>query len=137
MKIVGGMRIHNTVLTAATEVAKKSDVVRGKVGAVCFTNTGNILAFAHNKVIYGQTHKKQWTIHAEIALLAKLVRVRAASRYGIKNLNILVVRYKPEIDGLAIAKPCVNCRHYLNLTGIKVCYSDNNGNIKVLPKGKK
>ena len=131
------MRIDNPVMNAALSVAKKSDVVRGKVGAVCFTNTGNVLAIAHNKVVFGRTHNKQWTIHAEMALLAKLVRVRVVSRYGIKNLNILVVRYKPEIDGLAIAKPCVNCRHYLNIAGIQVYYSDNNGKIKILRKGKK
>ena len=131
------MRIHKTVLKSATIAAKKSDVVRGKVGAVCFTNTGHVLVRAHNKVVYGQTHKKKWTIHAEMALISKLIRVRAVSRYGIKNLNILVIRYKPEVKGLAIAKPCINCRHYLNLTGINVYYSDNNGKIKMLPKGKK
>jgi len=130
------MRIHNPVLNAALKVAKKSDVVRGKVGAVCFTNTGNILAFASNKIFYGQMSKKKFTIHAEAALLAKLVRIRACSRFGLKNLNILVVRYKAEIDGLAIAKPCVNCQYLLKMSGITVYYTDENGEIKLLEKSK-
>ena len=121
------MKIHTNVINVATETAKKSDVVRGKVGAVCFTNKGHIIAFAHNAILYG--HKKHFTIHAEIALLAKLVKLRAGARFGIKNLNILVVRYRAEDDALGIAKPCVNCRAALKITGMKVFYSDTHANI--------
>ena len=126
------MKIHKNILDIAIDVAKKSDVTRGKVGAVCFTNTKNVIAFAHNKIVYGKTHKRIFTVHAEVSLLAKLVRLRASSRFGLKNLNILVVRYKPETDGLAIAKPCANCQHYLKLAGVRVFYTDANGDIMPL-----
>jgi len=124
------MKIHDKIIATAINAAKKSDVVRGKVGAVLFTDNGQILCVAHNKIIYGRVSKGQFTAHAEMVLLAKVTRIRAVERIGLKNLNILVIRYKAETKGLANAKPCVVCEHYLKLSGIKYYYSNKTGDIE-------
>jgi tRNA(Arg) A34 adenosine deaminase TadA len=129
------MKIHHKIIASAINAAKKSDVVRGKVGAVLFTDSGRILCIAHNKIVYGRMSKGQFTAHAEMVLLAKVTRIRAVDRLGLKNLNILVIRYKTETDGLANAKPCPVCEHYLKLSGIKYYYSNQNGEIET-NKGK-
>lgn len=129
------MKIHDKVISAAINAAKKSDVVRGKVGAVLFTDSGHVLCIAHNKIIYGRMSIFQFTVHAEMVLLAKVTRIRAVERLGLKNLNILVIRYKAETDGLANAKPCVKCEYYLGLSGIKYYYSNQAGEIET-NKGK-
>lgn len=121
------MNIKISVLQRAVKEAKCSDVVRGKVGAVLFTNTGHILCSAHNTIWYGSTDKK-WTVHAERFLLAKALKLRIFSRIGKRDrLNVLVVRYKPSQDTLANARPCEECMVYLKQANVKIYYSNEQG----------
>ncbi len=116
--------LPKNVIKKAIEIAKESQVARGKVGAVLFTPNGHILAFANNRINRG--HPGKWTIHAEEHLIAKATRIRAGSRYS--KLCVLVVRWSVE-SGLTIAKPCPVCSFLLDQTGWKVYYTDRNGQI--------
>jgi len=117
-----------SVIQKAIQEAKKSDVVRGKVGAVLFTPSGNIIASAHNVILFG--YSKVWTRHAERFLLDKAYKLNAYKRFG--KLCMLVVRYRPGTDTLANAKPCPECHNHLAPTGIRVFYTNKNGNIEEL-----
>jgi len=122
--------IKQSVINKAMKVAQGSDVLRAKVGAVLFTNNGNIITQACNSSFYGLDKKKIFTIHAERYLLAKAFRLKALHRF--QKLNILVVRYKKSIKGFCNAKPCVECAFYLKEAGLPVYYTDDDGNIQKL-----
>ena len=119
------MNIKVSVLTKAISVAKKSDVVRGKVGAVIFTRSGNIIASASNTIFY--RHKGKWTIHAEEAAIRKIINLRHKHEFG--QLYILVVRYKAGSDTLGISRPCPKCQTLLKWAGIRVFHTNTDGNI--------
>ena len=127
MKFKDTNRIDQGIIRRACKEAKKSDVARGRIGAVVFTNSGNIVTSAHNAVCMGD--KKKFTIHAERYLLAKVARMKIVERFGSAKLNILVVRYKPSIEYAANAKPCEECQFYLKEANIRTYYSDENANI--------
>ena len=120
-------RIDSAVIRRACKEAQKSDVTRGRVGAVIFTNSGHIVTSAHNAVCMG--HTKKFTIHAERFLLAKIARMKIVKRFGVSKLNILVVRYKPSSKYAANAKPCEECQFYLKEAGIRTYYSNNNAEV--------
>ena len=114
------------ILQKALDTAKNSEMERGKVGAVLFTNSGHVITFANNVYFDGDTDKR--SIHAEEYVLAKAIKLRAISRY--KGLNLLVVRYKTSSDKLAMARPCDKCAKILTrFPEIKVYYSNEQGNI--------
>ena len=121
-----GINIKVSVLQRAIKEAKQSPVIRGKVGAVIFTRSGNIIASASNTIFYGQ--KNKWTVHAEEAVVKKVINFRSRSELG--RLFILVVRYKVGSDSLGIAKPCARCTALLKWAGIKAFFTDENGNIQ-------
>ena len=120
-------RINKAVVNRACKEAKKSNVSRGRIGAVVFTNSGHIVTSAHNSIFLG--HGRKFTIHAERHLLAKITKMKIAERFGTSKLNILIVRYKPSTKYAANARPCEECRFYLKEAGIKTYYSDDNANI--------
>jgi hypothetical protein len=124
------MNIKNSIVNKVIKVAQKSDVVRGKIGAILFNNSGNILASSCNKTLFGG--KENFTIHAEEALLSKILRLKIIPRFRENNLNILVVRWKPSINGLGNAKPCVRCQYLLKKLGIPIYYSAKNGQVEKL-----
>jgi len=119
------VNIKQSVINEAIKVAQGSNVLRAKIGAVLFTNNGNIITKACNSSFYGL--EKKYTIHAEQYLLAKAFRLKALARFG--KLNILVVRYKKSIKGLSNAKPCEKCEFYLRETGLNVYYTNDRGDI--------
>ena len=120
--------MKKTIISRAIKEAKSSDVVRGKVGAVLFTDQGHILTSSHNVILLGGLPKKTFTIHAEQYLLSKAFRLKAIERF--KKLNVLVLRYKPGTKKLANAKPCKNCRFLLKKAGVRVFYTDDLGQIQ-------
>jgi tRNA(Arg) A34 adenosine deaminase TadA len=120
------MNIKWNVLKKAVDCAKKSSVIRGKVGAVIFTRSVNIIASAHNTIFYGQ--KNKWTIHAEEMAVRKILNFRSKDELG--KLYILVVRYKVGSDTLGISRPCPRCAALLKWAGIKAFFTDENGNIQ-------
>jgi cytidine deaminase len=122
--------IKCSVIVKAINTAAKSDVKRGRIGAVLFTSNGRIVASASNRAFFGL--KDRFTIHAERLLLARAFRLKALDRLGVSNLNILVVRLRSVDNKLSNAKPCTECQFYLKEAGLKVFYSDEEGNIQKL-----
>lgn len=124
------MNISYNVIRKAAEVSHKSNVVRGRVGAVLFTKNGHIVASACNRRYDGH---KSLTIHAEAAVIAKAVKLRVAQRID-QQLFVLVVRTKKESAGICMAKPCPNCSKLLEKAGFITFYSDYDGRIQQLKR---
>ena len=116
---------HKKIKQKALATAKKSDVVRAKIGAILFTDAGQIVAFANNRTFYGD--KTKWTIHAEESLIAKAHKLKAKKRFG--HLNVLVVRLRRSKKSSALAKPCPRCQQLLDEAGFSVFYTDENGQV--------
>ena len=114
----------------AVKSAKNSNVKRGKVSAIAFTNSGQILAQAHNCIMLGGIPSKNFTIHAEQFLLAKLTRLKIFQRYSKNDINIFVLRYKNGDDTISMARPCPRCEFLLKKAGIRVFYTNYQGNIE-------
>lgn len=126
----GKTKINQQVIKRACKEAKKSSVKRGKIGAVLFTDKGQIIISAHNSTFWGD--KRKFTVHAEQFLLAKAARMKIFERYSGAKLNILVVRYKPSSRHMANARPCGKCQVLLKEAKIKVFYSNEKGFIGAL-----
>jgi tRNA(Arg) A34 adenosine deaminase TadA len=114
--------IPKSVIKKAVSEASRSDVLRGKIGAVLYNNSGHIITSAHNSAFLGS--KRFRTIHAEEALLNKAYKIRAINRFG-RDLNVLVVRLRLSDGQLGIAKPCVNCQRALRSSPFTIYYSTN------------
>jgi deoxycytidylate deaminase len=114
------------IIKEAVKIASRSDVLRGKIGAVLYNSNGHILTKACNLTFHGSNRFK--TIHAEEALLYKAHKLNVIRRYG-HNLYILVVRWKPGVKEFAIGKPCINCERVLLKTPFTVYYTDDCGSI--------
>ena len=120
--------IPKRVIKIAITAAWKGNVIRGKMGAVAFNSSGHVVASAHNKRINGN---ERITLHAEESLLAKLTKLRAVDRLG--RLDMVVrVRIQASKQKLYMAKPCPRCAAILAQTGLRVFYSDRDGQIKRL-----
>lgn len=117
------------ILKLAIQEANKSNVVRGKIGAIAYTNNHHIVAKAHNSTFLGSERIK--TIHAEESLLQKLYNIDATHRFG-DNLNILVVRWKEGVKQFGMAKPCTSCQKSLSRTRFNIYYTTQYGNIMML-----
>ena len=121
--------IKNGIIQKAMRVSRDSPVLRGKVGAVLFTDTGHIIASAYNTTWFGLLDNGIRTIHAEKFLLDKAFRLKAFERFG--RLNILVVRTRSD-GSLANATPCKVCRSYLKSVNARIYYTDKLGTIRKL-----
>jgi len=119
--------MFENIIKKAISVAKKSNVLRSKLGCCLFTSAGRIVAFTNNTKIYGIDGK--FTIHAEERLIVKALRL-GAGRYDADR--ILVVHFMRGTQCLGMAKPCPRCEYLLKRAGFKVWYSDENGDIKLL-----
>lgn len=129
------MKIRLAIINTAISEAKKSNVVRGKIGAVLFTSNGNIVVSAHNSIFLGYVDKKKFTIHAEEFLLMKACKLNIINRMKNEKLYMLVVRYRKEDDTLSSAKPCPKCQYLISKAGIyKVYFSNVNGLIEEMEK---
>jgi cytidine deaminase len=116
------------LIQKAMTVAKNSEMQRGMVGAVLFTNSEHIITFASNVYYYGD--KNKLSIHAEEYVIAKAIKMRAMTRFQDKGLNLLVVRYKDSTKKLAMARPCEKCAKLLKrFPEIKTYYSNEEGEI--------
>jgi len=115
-------------LQKALATAKNSEMQRGKVGAVLFTDSGYIITFANNVYYDGDDNKR--SVHAEEYVLSKAIKLRAIPRFINRGLNLLVIRYKISNDKLAMARPCDKCAKLLQrFPEIKVYYSNERGEI--------
>jgi len=130
MMIKGKIKFNLSIVKRAWKEAQKSNVVRGRVGAVLFTNSGNMITSAHNSIMMG--HGKNFTVHAERYLLAKIARMKIFKRFSGEKLNILVLRYKISSKYAALAKPCDECQFYLKEANVRIFYSDEKGFIQEL-----
>lgn len=123
------MKYPNTYhLKLGAKVAKNSNVQRGKLCAMAFSDQGELIAFAHNRKITINLSKRIWTEHAEIALINKLKKIRAFARY--KNITVIVIRLNKQ--GVTMAKPCLSCQKLLEQYPVSVLYSDWGGTIRPL-----
>lgn len=109
------------------KTARRSNV-RCQVAAMAMTSRGGIICYANNQRLGSS---KQKTIHAEEALLKKLHRIKAYSRYD--RITIFVLRLG-KYGELRIAKPCDMCHNLLKKYGdmIDVLYTDDKGMISRL-----
>lgn len=101
----------------AIKVAKYSNVKKAKVCAMAFSSSGQVIAIAHNRRVYG--HKNKFTEHAEEVLLYKLEKLSAFKRFS--NITILIIRVNAK--GISMAKPCQQCKKLLSRYPVKVLYS--------------
>ena len=127
-----GNFIKNPVIKKAFRSAKNSNVSRGKVGAVLFTDNGNIITHSCNTTFFGHNNKLIFTIHAERYLLSKAFKIKALHRFRGRGLNVLVVRYSKSINHPVNARPCNECEFYLKEAGLRIFYTDNNGEVQEL-----
>ena len=121
--VIKCMELDSVLVSAAIKAARASDVIRGKIGAILFTNSGYIVARASNVIYFGSAEKR--SLHAEQFLLYKADRINAFNRY--KHLNVLVVRWKKENNSLGNAKPCSMCSYLLGKYNVNVFYSNKKG----------
>lgn len=122
------MKIKQSVINEALSIAKKSNVFRGKVGAVLFKENGHIISKACNVTYLGSD--KQYTIHAEANLIIKCSKMSIFSRLRKEKLNILVARWVKNKDSISIAKPCNHCGTMLRSLNIPTYYTNREGNIQ-------
>jgi hypothetical protein len=96
------------------------------MSAVAFSKGGQIIATASNQRIMGQDRK--FSIHCEEALIRKLEKLNAFRRF--KGITIFVMRINK--FGIAMAKPCRNCKKLLFKYNVGVLFTNNDGKIKRL-----
>ena len=126
-------KIKNSVVAKAIKEALSSTVCRGKVGAVLFTDCGRIITSAHNACFYGHIEEDKFTVHAEEYCIAKFLKIKGNKRFAKSGkLNLLVVRYRPVSNSLAIAKPCPKCEFLLEKANLNVYYTNDNSEIVAL-----
>ena len=126
------MKIYPNVIKHAASVAATSKVVRAKIAAVLFCG-GKVYTSAVNTRYDGI--EGVFTLHAEAFLLAKMARLKLKDRLVNKRFGVLVVRWRPSNKSLANSKPCAACQILLRKAGLKVYYSDSDGEIQELRHG--
>jgi len=109
--------ITNTHIKQAHKTARYGNVRKAKMAAIAISQSGEIIASAHNRRVYG--HPTKWTDHAEEALLRKLLKMKAFQRYG--KIRIFVMRVMK--DGWGLAKPCRKCQQQLAKYDVEVYYT--------------
>lgn len=120
--------MKQNILEECTSMAKDSTVKRGKVGAVIYKDSGDIICRATNINVYGVTNKR--SIHAEEYVIKKAEKIKLFRRYPNEKFNLLVVRWSPLRNNLGNAMPCLNCQKILARYKINVYFSNWNGEIK-------
>lgn len=111
------------LIQMGTKIAKYTDIKKARVSAIAFTKNGNIITYAQNRKIIGS--KNRFSIHAEEALIRKLVKIGAFQRY--KNIIIFVMRISS--DGVSMARPCKKCAKLLSKYDVDVIYTSWDGQI--------
>ena len=101
----------------AIKVANYSNVRSGRLSAIAFSRSGELITTAHNRKVYGD--KRKFTQHAEEVLLYKLRRLNAFERFS--DITILVVRVNTY--GVSMAKPCKRCHKLLSQYPVNILYS--------------
>ncbi len=119
------IKINKNIVNKAIETAVTSNVRRGKVAAVIYTDRGEILATSCNTRFYREMGSGKFTIHAEEMVLSKAYKMCLTRRYN--NLNMFVLRYKRETKSIAIAKPCEKCQILLKNWDFPVYYTTEYG----------
>ena len=79
----------SNITNIAIKKAKYSNVRRGKVSAIAFSSSGQIIATAHNRRING--HQNIFTQHAESSLIDKLKKLSSEEDAIIFHIDIMTV----------------------------------------------
>jgi len=115
--------ITTTHIKKAKKTARYGNVRKAKMSAIAISQSGEIIASACNRMVYG--HPTKYTDHCEEVLLQKLINLRAFQRYG--KIKIFVMRVMK--DGFGIARPCKRCQKQLDNYNVEVYYT--NGSIEI------
>lgn len=115
------IKVNKNIINKAIEVAKTSNVKRGKVAAIIYTSRGEILAFSANTRFYRKDGTKKHTIHAEEMVLAKAYKMCLNRRYT--NLRMFVLRWQNKEQKICLAKPCELCQELLKQWDYPVYYT--------------
>lgn len=108
------------------KIEKTCTVKRHRLCAVAFSQSGNIIASATNR-IHNDGWVSDFSLHSEELLIRKLRKIRAIERFG--KIRVLVVRLAKS-KGWAMAKPCKKCEFLLRSYKVQeVSYTDDNGQI--------
>lgn len=118
------MENQKRIINIGKRITKYGNVKRAKVAAIALAKNGNIIAFAHNRRLDGDT--TQWTQHAEEALVAKLEKIKAFDRFD--DITVFVMRVNK--SGISMAKPCRRCEKLLSSKKVKILYTDWNSCIQ-------
>ena len=116
-----------TLIKKARRTAGYTNVRRSHMAAIAFTDSGNVIASAHNRRVSG---RPEWTEHAEDVLLQKLHKIKAFQRY--QHVNILVVRVLKRDGSLSLAKPCPECQRKLSKVNVSVWFTTSNNTVEQL-----
>jgi cytidine deaminase len=120
------MIISNQHISIATKIASQSDIIKARMAAIAITKNGRIICTANNRRLQG--NYKDWSIHAERALINKLNKLQAFSRF--KDISIFVFRISSL--GISMAKPCAKCQKLLANYPVRILYTSDGGKINEL-----
>jgi len=110
----------------ATKIAKGGDVIKSRMSCLALSRSGDIICSSSNRLLQG--NRVRWSEHAEEAIIRKLRKVGAFSRY--KDITLFVFRISS--NGISLAKPCLKCQKLLARYPVKVFYTTNRGKIERL-----
>lgn len=111
--------ITATHVKKAAKTANYGNVQKAKMAAIAISESGEIIASAHNRRVWGE--KTRFSDHAEEVLLQKLIKLKAFQRYG--KIRILVLRITKK--GFGLAKPCKRCQRQLAKYNVEIYYTTN------------
>lgn len=111
--------------------ASKNSTYKHKLGAV-LVKSGRILATGYNRVGHRSRFavpiEKEASVHAEIAVISKLMKPKHVHKLQGSKLYISRVRKNGK---LGLAKPCSECLSVIKSVGIReIIYTTENGWIR-------
>jgi hypothetical protein len=129
------IKIPSLLSFCKDKISKKCNVRRAQMAAVAFTNRGHIIASSVNVGFRGSMtdNKDKYSMHAEEAVIKKLLKLKAKERFD--TINLLVIRHSKK-KGITCSKPCKNCSKQINKYGFnEVFYTDWDGVLTSFIKG--
>lgn len=109
------------------KISKDCDVKRHRLMCMAFTKNGHLICVETNRIA-SHGNISGFSIHAEEAVVNKLLRLRARERFG--KIFVLVARLNKANGGWTLAKPCEGCEKKLRDYGItEIYYTDEAGRI--------
>ena len=124
-------QLKKTILITLNEFFLKKllfncDIIRAKVLAIAMSKNNHIISFACNRMC--RNGKEPWSMHAEEALISKLLKINARKRY--KYIKLVIIRHSTK-KGWTMAKPCEECSHKIDRFGFdEIYYTNSDGDFE-------